>query len=158
MGSNSELGGFKYQWQHLRIRAEASGVALNARSSGSSDIDVRGLQALSKQLAKSAIESLKLEGSEDSERFSDVESAILRTLIQEWGTKSYEFRLDRLDLSSEDELSSKEHVFKAHCYFGAKPSSKTPDIFIHLNCYLEYGGSHAALEFLINELGIGVKK
>ena len=48
---NNEVGGFKYQWQHLRIRAEASGVALNARSSGNSDIDIRGLQALSKQLA-----------------------------------------------------------------------------------------------------------
>ena len=89
---NKEIRGFKYEWAHLRIRAEASGVALNARSAGSSDIDVRGLQALSKQLAKSAIESLGLEELEDSPRFSDVENAILRTIIQEWGTKSYEFR------------------------------------------------------------------
>jgi hypothetical protein len=40
--------------QHLRIRAEADGVALNARSSGVTEVDVRGLQALARKLAESA--------------------------------------------------------------------------------------------------------
>lgn len=121
---NKELEGFKYVWQHLRIRAEASGVALNARSAGSSDIDVRGLQALSRQLASSAIESLGIEISDDSAKFSDVENAVLRTLIHKWGTKSYEFRLDKLSVINDNKISEKEnkkeYIFKAHCYFGAK--------------------------------------
>lgn len=158
---NKEVRGFKYDWQHLRIRAEASGVALNARSAGSSEIDVRGLQALSKQLAKSAIESLGLKALEDSSKFSDVENAILRTIIREWGTKSYEFRLDRRNVITGNEISDKEHkkefVFKAHCYFGAKPKSEQPDALIHLHCYIEYGGSTGALDFLINEIELGEK-
>jgi hypothetical protein len=37
----------------FRIRAEASGVALNAHSAGISEINVKGLQALSRKLAES---------------------------------------------------------------------------------------------------------
>lgn len=158
---NKEVRGFKYDWQHLRIRAEASGVALNARSAGISDIDVRGLQALSKRLAKSAIESLGLKALDDSPKFFDVENAILRTMIRGWGTKSYEFRLDRRNVITSNEISEKEHkkelIFKAHCYFGAKPKSDQPDALIHLHCYIEYGGSTGALDFLINEIELGEK-
>jgi len=158
---NKKIEGFKYEWAHLRIRAEASGVALNARSAGISDIDVRGLQALSKQLAKSAIESLGLEELEDSPKFSDVENAILRTIIQEWGTKSYEFRLDRQDIITDNKIAKKEQkkefIFKAHCYFGAKPKSEQPDALIHLHCYMEYGGSIGVLDFLLKEIELGEK-
>lgn len=158
---NKELGGFKYKWQHLRIRAEASGVALNARSAGSSDIDVRGLQALSRQLASSAIESLGIEISDDSAKFSDVENAVLRTLIHKWGTKSYEFRLDRLSVINANKIqegeNKKESIFKAHCYFGAKAESENPDALVHLLCSIEYGGSTGALDFLINEIELGEK-
>jgi len=159
---NKKVGGFQYQWQHLHIRAEASGVALNARSAGSYDIDVRGLQALSKQLAKSAIESLGLNTSEDSYEFVKVEDALLKTILREWGTKSYEFRLEKLNILSENEISEdkprEELVFKAHCYFGSKPSSVSPDSFIHLRCFKEFGGSFTTLSFLINELDIGGRR
>ena len=151
-----ELDGFNYNWQHLRIRAEASGVTLNSRSAGSSDVDVRGLQALSKQLAKSAINSLEIDITEDSPKFSNVENAILRTLIHEWGTKSYEFRLDRLNKIFQDKID-KESIFKAHCYFGAKPESESPDTLMHLLCSKEYGGSAEILSFLISEIELGEK-
>jgi len=152
-----ELDSFNYDWQHLRIRAEASGVALNARSAGSSDVDIRrGLQALSKELAKSAIESLGIDIMEDFGKFSNVENAILKTLIHNWGTKSYEFRLDRLNKISQDEIK-KELIFKAHCYFGAKLESESPDALMHLLCYREYGGSAGILGFLINEIELGEK-
>lgn len=55
---NKSTDDFRYKWQHLRIRAESAGVALNAHSSGISEIDVSGLQALSRQLAESALETL----------------------------------------------------------------------------------------------------
>lgn len=147
-----------YKWRHLRVRAEASGLAINAHSAGVQEIDVRGLQALSQQLAKSVLATLDL--TDDAKKMNDVEDALLLTLIKKWGTKSYEFCLDR-DLSLNDletePLQQKkcEYLFKAHCYFGMKPNSKTQDCFQHLKCYSRYyGGSTGVLNFLLKELGL----
>ncbi|NEQ66724.1 MAG: hypothetical protein F6K21_14695 [Symploca sp. SIO2D2] len=151
---NKYLNNCDYKWQHLRIRAEADGVALNAHSSGVSEVDVRGLQALAQKLAKSTLEV------PNSEPVSDVENAILCTLIKEWGTKSYEFSLDRKPNLSEASSQGKDHkaklenLFKAHCYFGLKQGS-TQDSFQHLKCYSGYyGGSTGVLNFLLKELGL----
>ncbi|MEA5468718.1 hypothetical protein [Spirulina sp. 06S082] len=148
-----------YRWQHLRIRAEASGVALNAHSAGASEIDVRGLQALSRTLAESVVESVGVSG--DLKKLERAENAVLRTLVKEWGTKSYEFRLDQNTPSSSTETDEAQNqqttgLFKAHCYFGLKPESKTQDSLQHLKCYSGYyGGSTNALRFLLKELGLG---
>lgn len=132
-----------YNWKHIRIRAEASGLAINAHSSGVQEIDVRGLQALSQHIAKSVLSKLHLD--DDTESMSNVEDAILLTMIKEWGTKSYEFSLDR----------GLEGLFRAHCYFGLKPNSKTQDSLQHFKCYsMYYGGSTGVLNFLLKELGI----
>lgn len=154
---NKYLGKDHYHWQHLRIRAEASGVALNAHSSGITDIDVKGLQALSRQLAESALTELEI--LDDSEKINRVEKSLLCTLIKEWGTKSYEFRLDKLVENlclfldeSEPKLSLDKNLFKAHCYFGLKPGSSTQDSLLHLKCYSQFGGSSSVLKFLLNEL------
>ncbi len=90
-----------YKWKHSRIRAEASGLAINAHSSGVQEIDLRGLQALSQHIAKSVLSTLDL--ADGAERMSGVEDAILLTMIKEWGTKSYEFSLDREIISSDAE-------------------------------------------------------
>lgn len=146
-----------YQWRHLRIRAEASGLAINAHSAGIQEIDVKGLQALSEKLASSVLNKLGLVG--DPEKMSNAEDAILLTLIKEWGTKSYEFQLDReltgdeidTDKLKKDKLKP---IIKAHCYFGLKPNSTTQDSLRHLKCYSGYyGGSTSVLEFLLKELG-----
>ena len=148
-----------YRWQHLRIRAEASGVALNAHSAGISEIDVRGLQALSKTLAESVIESLGVSG--DLKKLERAENAVLSTLVKAWGAKSYEFRLDKnppANSTETDEAQNQQPIrlFKAHCYFGLKPESKTQDSLQHLKCYFGYyGGSTNALRFLLKELGLG---
>jgi hypothetical protein len=146
-----------YKWRHLRIRAEASGLAINAHSAGVEEIDARGLQALSQELSRTVLETLGL--ANDSEKIINTENVILLTLIKKWGTKSYEFQLDRkLTLGEiETEKPKKDNlkcIFKAHCYFGLKPYSKTQDSLQHLRCFLGYyGGSTAVLEFLLTELG-----
>jgi hypothetical protein len=148
-----------YRWQHLRIRAEASGVALNAHSAGISEINVKGLQALSRKLAESALETLDFP---DLTQCNRVENAILHTLIKEWGTKSYEFSLEKVPAQHqklEAESSTKppelDKLFKAHCYFGLKSDSRTQDAFQHLRCYDSgYGGSTLALDFVLRELGL----
>ena len=95
------INGIAYKWKHLKIRAEASGLAINAQSSGIQEIDVRGLQALSQQLAQSVLNILGLYG--DPKKMNNAEDAILLTLIKEWGTKSYEFELDRELMANEIE-------------------------------------------------------
>ncbi|MBF2008191.1 MAG: hypothetical protein IGS49_22785 [Chlorogloeopsis fritschii C42_A2020_084] len=152
------LNRFPHKWRHLRIRAEASGLAINAHSAGVQEIDVKGLQALSEKLANSVLNTLGLVG--DPEKMSNAEDAILLTLIKEWGTKSYEFQLDRELTSAEIEIDKLKkvkvkHLIKAHCYFGLKPHSTTQDSLQHLKCYSGYyGGSTSVLEFLLRELGL----
>jgi hypothetical protein len=92
---------------------------------------------------------------------SNVEDVILLTIIKEWGTKSYEFCLDREVISSEAEaeglkkIKKLDYLFKAHCYFGLKPYSKTQDSLQHLKCHSGYyGGSTGVLNFLLRELGL----
>jgi len=143
-----------YKWRHLRIRAEASGLVINAQSAGVAEIDVRGLQALSQELANSVLSTLGMVG--DPEKVSNAEDAILLTLIKKWGTKSYGFQLDK-ELTV-DELAvntlkkvNLQTLIKAHCYFGVKPDSRNQDSLQHIRCY---GGSRGVLEFLIKELGL----
>ncbi|WP_339379136.1 hypothetical protein [aff. Roholtiella sp. LEGE 12411] len=154
---NKSINDVRYKWKHLRIRAEASGLFINAHSSGIQEIDVRGLQALSQKLAHSVLNILGLSG--EPEKISNAEDAILFTLIKDWGTKSYEFELDRELIANEIETEILKEVklkrlIKIHCYFGLKPNSKTQDSLQHLKCYSGYyGGSTRVLEFLLKELG-----
>ena len=145
-----------YRWKHLRVRAEASGLVINAHSAGVQEVKVEGLQALSRHIAKSILNKLDLVG--DTNKIEDVEDAILLILIKEWGTKSYEFQLERevvfddIELDRSDKYQM-ENLFKAHCYFGLKPNSTTQDCLEHLKCIKGYyGGSIGALEFLLREL------
>ena len=151
-----------YRWKHLRVRAEAAGLVINAHSAGVQDVNVKGLQALSQHIAKSVLNKLGLAG--DTSKMVDTEDTILLTLIKEWGTKSYEFQLDEEVVSNETELEIEteanklkkyklKNLFKAHCYFGLKPNSTTPDCLEHLKCFMGYyGGSTGVLKFLLKEL------
>jgi hypothetical protein len=145
------LNDSQYVWRHLRIRADNRGVALNVHSTGASDneeLQMRGLRALSKELASSALSSLEIQ--ETSELIGSVENALLRTLIQNWGTKSYEFSLNRISKS----IDKDKEIFRAHCYFSLGASSSPQDSFQHLHCFTkDYGGSGQALRFLLSELG-----
>jgi hypothetical protein len=132
-----------HRWNHIRIRAESSGVALNAHSAGVSEVDVRGLKALTQALANSAVAALGHPVSQES--LDAVENSLLRTLIQEWGTNSYEFSLEGLEKPSQVR-------FRAHCYFGLR-TGPTQDSLQHLKCYARYGGNLAAKDFLMQHAG-----
>ena len=167
-----------YTWKHERIRAEAEGVALNAHSAGNRMISeedravqvMQGLEALSSSLADSglraAVNSIShpiLSGAlTDATLRRAVERAMLQTMIQEWGTKSYEFRLTKKpeDASlqyqeGKDPNTKAEKLFRAHCYFGVLPGSRTQDRLQHLKCDTsQFGGNVAALDFLLKHLNI----
>lgn len=126
-----------YDWNDDRIRAEAGGVALNARSGArnrSSEVensendverdllDTEGINYLAVTI-RTAIQTRLLDhygiDLPDPEEFDE---EILITLIKKYGTQSYELQVQ----SRETGL-----LFRAHCYFGAKPNSYTPDAFAH---------------------------
>ncbi|MDZ8238745.1 MAG: hypothetical protein RMZ69_16630 [Nostoc sp. ChiQUE01a] len=139
----------KYIWRHLRIRTDNRGVALNAHSTGAFDQEereMRGLQALSRHLAQTALNALNLE--ETSKLVNTLENALLRTLIHDWGLKSYEFSLDK----KSDENGKQKGIIRSHCYF-SNGKLKHQDSFQHLSCFVEnYGGSVQALKFILSEL------
>jgi len=161
----------QYVWSHTRVRAHASGIALNAHSSSDSEIDfeVKGLKALSRKLAEAALDSLCYPFPHDSQKILQVENSILNTFIREWGTKSYEFTLKKKEiiepdsdlLTVEDGSGSQdsgvssplETLFRVHCYFGLNQTSKTQDSLQHLKCYKECDFSTGVLRFLLAELG-----
>ena len=124
---------------------------MNAHSTGAFDqehLQMRGLQALSRQLAYSALNSLNIQ--ESAGIINRVENSLLRTLIQEWGTKSYEFSLDGISTTD----NRQKCFFRAHCYFANGSSPSPQDSLQHLRCFTNnYGGSLQALNFLLSELG-----
>ncbi|HEY9853374.1 MAG TPA: hypothetical protein V6D28_28130 [Leptolyngbyaceae cyanobacterium] len=156
-----------YNWSHKRVRAESSGIALNAQCTGDDEIDIgdKGLKGLSRTLAEAALDSLENVFPHDPQKLNQVETAILNTLIREWGTKSYEFSLkkaliianadsDSISFDQKTQTTQTETVFRVHCYFGLNPPSKNQDSLQHLKCYKECGGSVGVLRFLLAELGI----
>ena len=79
----------QYLWRHIKIRAMKEGVALNASSSGIAEIDIDGLTVLSRKIAAACIVAIGAQS--DLVTTLKAEEAVTRTLIHEWGTKSYEF-------------------------------------------------------------------
>jgi len=159
----------QYHWSHKRVRAKASGIDLNVHSSSDEkiDIDDQGLQGLSHTLAEVVLDSLDYQFPYNFQILQKVETDILHTLIREWGTKSYEFKLaekrqgsNQLDSDfneSDVDVPNKNQnttLFRAHCYFGLNPSLKGQDSLQHLMCYKECNFSVGVLKFLLDKLGI----
>ena len=129
-----------YAWEHLCVRADAQGVAVNARSARRRGMSKRGLKAFTSALSGAAVKALGIKSS--SVPLAKVENALLRVLIHEWGTRSYEFSLNERVAGS----TSEKLLFHGHCYFGNKPHGQ--DSLVHVHCFADYGGSIGALEFL----------
>lgn len=133
-----------FNWHHERIRAENHGVAVNARGAKIDSVNINGIRRLTAALAKAALDSVAKVAKED---LRAAERAILRTLLHEWGTKSYECRVEQDD---------KVPVFRAHCYFGALDTvagDNGPDGFPHLKCFGRYGGSAAVRDLILRYVG-----
>lgn len=141
-----------YNWRHESVRATSSGVALNARTGKpipTLEIKGGGLQALSKALAQACV---SIEGvPSESLIFSQIEDALTKTLMREWGTKSYEFSLKR-EFEDEQKLEVPQRLIKGHYYFGNGNPTQGQDSFPHIRCYAEWGGSRKMLNFLLQEL------
>jgi hypothetical protein len=137
-----------YRWTDRAFRAEAGGVYMSARSGAIIEVgrdDIRGVRRLSNSLRKSVEFELKNNYKielPDPEKFDEV---ILRTLLRELGTLSYEFSLS--------ESNAENNIFRGHFYFGLKSDSLSPDSFPHIRLYFGQGGDDLQpLEFLLDHL------
>jgi hypothetical protein len=110
------------------------------------DIDIDGLDVLSERLAVTCIKAIGIQSDKSTQ--SKVKDAITKTLIQEWGAKSYEFILEK----NATEYENKEKLFRSHCYFGKNNETRGEDSFPHFKCYADYGNSVGTLDFLLEEL------
>ena len=82
--------------------------------------------------------SLKLENN----KLEQIEEATLRTLIREFGAKSYEFSLE----------TTTDKILKAHFYFGMRPNFPGPDSFPHVNCFSSWMRDSDLLMFVLAHL------
>ena len=140
-----------YKWTDRKVRAEANGVFLNARSGGLLELTIdnkeKGLGSLSTSIWKSIetefkVKYPKLDIPEQNE-FSDI---ILGTIIRGLGAISYEFGLQSSDIDS-------EKIIRANCYFGSKPNDEGPDKFPHVRLYISQLNVLQQLQFLFQHIG-----
>jgi len=131
-----------YLWTDRRIRAESSGVSLNAHAGAVHEIDVGGILHLARTVRSSIQQELQTkhgQGMPDPCTFDEV---IMRTLIREFGTLSYEFSLEE----------GQSVVFRAHSYFGLRPQSNSRDRFPHLKLHTSRRHHLDQMGFLLNHL------
>jgi hypothetical protein len=131
-----------YEWTDRRIRAEASGVTFNARAGAIYQIEAGGIRSLANTIRRAIEEELRLEHDiilPEGDWFDEV---ILRTLIREYGTLSYEFSLEQ-----ENEL-----LFRSHTYFGQRRNMDSPDKFPHMNLHTTKRGDLEQISFLLDYL------
>lgn len=165
----------EHKWTHKRIRASYQAVAVNASGGAihggttEEELAATGLQILTSALAKTAVNALGRASDEVALR--KVERALLLKILHDWGTKSYEFILrsnqgDRVEEGDEDAYAADEIAefqlpeepsngrVRMHIYFGADAEivgSTTQDSLQHVHCFADYGGSTAALVFILRE-------
>ncbi len=125
--------------QHLRLRAFSEGVALNASGKKGESGEVTGVRQLTRNLAISALEALGV--ANDDALIAKLDRALLRTLLHEWGVRSYQVSIG----------PDGPEGFRATVYFG-EAEARGADSLMHLNCYMSCGGSPGALRFLCKEL------
>lgn len=134
----------EFVWTDTRIRAESGGVSLNARSSGANsvvDIDVRGIKHLARTISLAVIRKMDITNLSRGE-LNQIEETVLRTLIREFGTKSYEFSLE----------TKSDKIMKAHFYFGTRPEIPGPDTFPHVNCFTSWRHDKEQFMFLLRHI------
>lgn len=161
----------EYTWQHKRVRASYNTVALNAHGSGGTgkgknaeERAASGLTILTTALAATAVGALDL-GADAKTATTRVERALLRQILREWGTKSYEFILQsqgEVDAEIDDGVAvgtvgMTKAIARMHIYFGTEGAhyseTSTIDSLQHIHCFQKegFGGSTKALQFILSE-------
>lgn len=129
----------EFVWTHKRVRAEFSGISLNAHAGTVFDFDAGGLTKLASVIQESVAGELQQHQRVQIPQPTRVTKAILRTLIRSLGTLSYEFSLEK----------NNNLIFRAHTYFGQKEGSDTPDCLPHMRCVITQRNDLEQLQFVL---------
>jgi hypothetical protein len=129
-----------YSWIDRRIRAESGGVSLNARAGHIQELSIKGIRGLANTIRCSIESELAKTYGHGLPDGQAVDEVILRTLLREFGTLSYEFSLEKIN---------GERFFRAHTYFGQRNHFDGPDCFPHLNVFTTWQSDLSLLHFLL---------
>jgi hypothetical protein len=138
-----------FEWIDRRIRGEASGVKLSAHAGMIGDIPVEGVRGLANTIRKELEYELVNKYTTPLPNPDVFDEVILKTLIREYGTHSYEF-----SLATGDGMK----LFRSHCYFGNRSHYPSADSFSHLKIYTSWHTDIEALNFLLGHLNQGYEK
>jgi hypothetical protein len=135
-----------YQWTDHRIRAEARGISLNARTNSVIDLMIaneqRGLGRLANTIRQAVQADLEVSQITHPEP-ERLDKVILGTIVRELGALSYEFSL----------IDSQNHcLFHGHNYFGLKPTFPTVDKFPHVRVHITDMDDLQQLQFLLDHV------
>ncbi|GAA5531248.1 hypothetical protein [Herpetosiphon gulosus] len=130
----------EFTWQHLKIRAEANGVVLNARAGRINSIEESGLIHLARTLKDHINKELQDKYGTPFVDERRIERVILNTLIREHGALAYEFAHSVGDST----------VLHMHVYFGLKPGTPTEDLFPHINVFVTKQSDIEQLKYFLS--------
>lgn len=128
-----------FTWIDRRIRAESGGVSLNARAGNIQELSIQGIRGLANTIRCSIESELTKNYGRGFQNGELIDEVILRTLLREYGTLSYEFSLEK---------RNGEQIFRAHSYFGQRLNFNGPDCFPHLNVFTTWQSDLSLLQFL----------
>lgn len=142
-----------HEWSHIAVRNDQGGLSFAARGGKIKTLKIDGIRDLANQFADAACRGA---GVIDVAAIEGARRAVLRTLLREQGTLSYEWR---------HETTMGERISRAHCYFGGRPEPRRfkrdgkthvrswrQDSFPHVKTWGQWGGSLAALDFLLRHV------
>ena len=132
------------KWEHLKVRAESDGIAMNTTSSPAqgAEIEIAGIRQLTSTLATSSLKAMSLSAESDEAKLKQhslVERALLRTLVREWGTRGYEFK-----------MRWEEKQIRGYFFFGGQKLG--PDQLTHIKTYKHDGWSSRTRDFVVSHL------
>ena len=130
-------------WVDRRIRAESGGVSLSAHAGAVTELSIGGIRRLANAIRGAIDADFQTQYQTSLPDPGRLEEVVLKSLIREFGTLSYEFSLE----------IGGEKVFRAHSYFGLKPDSPSPDSFPHLNLFTTWRDDLEQLHFLLAHCG-----
>ena len=120
-----------------------SDTFLSAHAGAVVEIEVAGIRRLAHTIRRSVEQELNVNHDLELPDPEDFDEVILRTLIREFGTLSYEFSLEN---------QNGDRLFRTHSYFGMKPNSTSSDTFPHVNVYTTWRDDLGQLRFLLQHL------
>jgi hypothetical protein len=132
----------EYVWVDERIRAQAGGIAVNAHAGAVTDLSVSGLRGFAQAIRKNIEYELRANFDMQLPEPKLFDEVVLRTLIREYGARSYQFSLTHKD----------DNLLRLHTCFGVSQEGSGPDALAHHRMFFGWNNDLAQMRFLLGNL------